>query len=88
MEDVVAALDRLGPAVVAGEVRGEHRQPVAGIHLGADRGPHLGLPREAADRRPHGVAAAQELDHAPAAEEAGAAGDQNRLTGIFHHRHP
>ena len=83
MEDVVAAPNRLGPALVAGEVGGEHGQPIAGIHLGTDRGAHLGLPGEAANGRPHRVAAAQELDHAPAAEEAGATGDQDRLTAIF-----
>ena len=80
VQDVLAARNRLGPALVAGEVRGEHRQPIAGVHLGTDRGSHLGLPGEAADRRSHRVAAAQELDHAPAAEKAGATGDQNRLT--------
>jgi hypothetical protein len=88
MQNVVAALNRLGPALIAGEVRGEHRQAIAGVDLGTDRGSHPGLPGEAANRRSHPVAAAQKLDHAPAAEEARATGDQNRLTGIFTHRWP
>jgi hypothetical protein len=88
VQDVVAALNRLGPALIAREVRGEHRQPIAGVHLGTDRGSHLGLPGEVANRRSDRVAATQELDHAPAAEEARATGDQSRLTGIFSHRQP
>ena len=88
MQDVIAAISRFGPDLVAGEVRREHRQPIAGVQLGTDRGSHLGLPRGAADRRSHRVAAAQELDHAPAAEEAGATSDQNRQIGFFNHRQP
>ena len=87
MEDVVAARDRLGPALVAGQVGGEHRQPIAGLDLGTHRGPHLRLAREAANGRSHRVAAAQELDHTPAAEKAGATGDQNRLASVVRRRH-
>ena len=85
MEDVVAALDGFRPALVAGQVRREHRQAIARVDLGTDRRSHLGLAGKAANRRPHRVALAQQLDHAPATEEAGAAGDQDRLLGIVSH---
>src|SRR6202035_5622154 len=45
MQDVVAAVDRLRPPPVIRQVRGEDRQPVAHIDLGAHVGAHLSLAR-------------------------------------------
>ena len=77
MEDVVATLDRLGPAVVGGEVGGEEGEAAIGAGLGPDRGPHVGLAAQIPDRGPHPVPALQQFDDAPAAEEPRPAGDQH-----------
>ena len=84
MQYVVASIDRPVPTVVGEQIRGQHSEVVAGVHLGGDSGPHLGLSREVAHGRAHRIAAAKQLDQAPAAQVTGAAGDEDRL-GIWEH---
>jgi hypothetical protein len=79
VEDVPAPAGGLIPATVVLEIRGGELEPVPRVDLGADRGSDLRLTGEVADGGPYPVAAAEELYRAPAAEEAGAAGDENRL---------
>ena len=44
VEDVVASARRLLPAGIPVEVRGEHREPIAHVHLRGKGGADLGLP--------------------------------------------
>ena len=86
VQDVVAALDDVVPVLVAQQVGLMDGEVVAGIDLRGDRLVHLPLAGGVPDGRPDAVAAPHQLDDAPAAEIAGAAGDQNRLAVALRHR--
>ena len=67
--------------------RTDSRDP--GVDAGrSDRRPDRLLAGDVADRRADLVAAAQQLRHAPAAEEAGAAGDEHRPVRVSHRAVP
>ena len=78
MEDVAAAVGRLGPAGVVGQIGGGDTETVLLGRAGARNSrPDVALAGEVPDRGPDAEAALQQRRHAPAAEEAGAAGDQD-----------
>ncbi len=77
VQHVLRALDGSCPTVVAHQVGRVERQSVLRIDLRCNRGAHLGLSRRIADRRADFVAAAKELDDAPARNRARAAGNEN-----------
>ena len=90
MEDVVASLHGLLPALVACEIRGEDREPVAYVRLRREHRTHFALAREIADGRANPIAGLQKLDQAPAAQETGAPCDEHGLVAIAfaHHLAP
>ena len=86
VQDVVAALDDVVPVLVAHQVGLMNGQVVGGIDLRRNRLVHLPLAGGIPDGGPDAIAAANQLDDAPAAEIAGPAGDQNRLAVALCHR--
>ena len=87
VQHVVAPRYRVGPAVVGVEIGREDRQPLAGVHAcTGDRRPHIVGSLQVAHGRANGVAAAQQLDRAPPAEESRSPGDQHRPPRLSHRR--
>ena len=80
MEDVAAPVDGLGPPVIAHQVGGGELEPVAcvdarGRQISADPG----LAGKVPDRRPHVVAALEQIGDAALSEEAGASADKYKV---------
>src|SRR6266446_6988485 len=77
MEDVVAAAGGRVPTSICCEFRGIETQAILYIHLLADGSASCALAIKSSQGRAHGVALPQQLDNAPAADEARAAGHQH-----------
>ena len=78
MEDVIATLDRLGPARVLLEIggeEGEHRSRVGRAAL-LQHGQHIVAALEVADGGADLMSRGQKLQQTVAADKAGPAGDQ------------
>ena len=78
VQDVAAVRDRRRPALVGGEVGDDHLERVAAVGAGLGQGrPQSRLALQVADGGADVVAALEQLDDAPASEEAGAAADED-----------
>src|SRR5215813_8942187 len=77
MEHVVAAAGCGVPTSICGEIGGMEIEAIPCIHLLADGGARCALAIETSQGRAHGIALAQQLDDAPAADEARPAGHQH-----------
>src|SRR5262249_61259950 len=77
MEHVVAAAGRFVPTGIGRELGGMEVQAILRIHLLANGGARCALSIETAQGRAHGIALAQQLEDAPAADEARPAGHQH-----------
>jgi hypothetical protein len=81
MEDVAAIGNGLRPAGVLRQVGGDDIEPVAGSDAGRrEVGAELVLATEVADGGADVVAALEELDDGPFAEEAGSSGDEYAIS--------
>jgi len=81
MLDIVAPGHRLGPAGVALQVGGEEAQPIPRIDaLRREHRPHLGLARQLADGGADSVPRLEQLEDDMAADKAGPARDQDRMS--------
>src|ERR1700716_3144496 len=77
MEDVVAAAGGRVPTSICCEFRGIETQAILYIHLLADGSASCALATKTSQGRAHGIALPQQLDDAPAADEARPAGHQH-----------
>src|SRR5712672_1966460 len=77
MEDVVAAAGGRVPTSICCEFRGIETQAILYIHLLADGSAGCALATKISQGRAHGIALPQQLDDAPAADEARPAGHQH-----------
>lgn len=78
MEDEITAGDRLGPALVLGEVRRVERQPFVGRRPALAQGlANLRFARETPHRRADFVPIGEQAQQTMTADEPGPAGDQN-----------
>src|SRR4030081_194016 len=77
MEDVVAAAGGRVPTSICCEFRGIETQTILCIHLLADGSASCALATKTSQGRAHGIALPQQLDDAPAADEARPAGHQH-----------
>src|SRR5215813_5337321 len=77
MEHVVAAAGGLVPTGISRELGSMEAQAILCIDLPGDGGARCRLAIEASQGRAHGIALPQQLDDAPAADEARSAGHQH-----------
>ena len=82
MHDIVAALDRERPTLVAQQIGREEDQAIAGIDLAADHRPDFDFPTEIADGRADAKTLAKQRGDHPASEIAGAPRYKDRATPI------